>query len=512
MDIENDKKVLASSFFYNSLNTIQSIFFGFLTSLLFTKIFGLEILGEFTLVATYITIFFAVITSGILTGFKREAIMFSTTNNNIGNFLFLVYIFTLVITILFSALFFLFEDFIFELLNLQNINYNTLVLYLISHVLFFVPASLLMFTFESFQNIKPLFRISFSSNVIKTIGLVLMVYFTLNVNNAIIVYFLVPHIVISFLSFIHILNNYNFKINFKEIYLSFNSFKNALLYSIKLYPLMIAELIIGNIAIILLSKSHSIESIGVFKILFNYYLVLKFIPEFFGRVINPTLTKLYFEKKESKVLIYYNFFFKLSILVCSCLTIFFVGYTRELLGIYSIYGSEYIICMIILLASNLILTGSMIGGIFQAYNHPEFISLFVGIGSITSYILAIYLIPKYGILGACFSILGSNLISQIGLHYYALKKMKINIEVNNFIFSVVIVFIVSSLIFISNYYNDSLVLKSLLILFMIVIYLIIIKFYGFFNSLEINQLVLFSEKSNNKYLKSIVSYIKIINF
>ena len=509
MDISNNQRILTNSFIYNGLNTIQSILFGFLTSLLFTKIFGLEILGEFTLVATYITIFFAVITSGILTGFKRETIMFSTTNNNIGNFLFLVFTFTLVITILFLGLFFLFEDFIFELLNIQNINYNTLLLYLVSHVLFFVPGSLLMFTFESLQNIKPLFRISLLSNFIKTIGLGLMVYFTLNVNNAIVVYFLVPNVVIFFFSFIHIVNNYNFYINFNEIHLSLNSFKKALLYSFKLYPLMLAELIIGNIAIILLSKSQSIESVGVFKILFNYYLVLKFIPEFFGRVINPTLTKLYFEKKQSKVIIYYNFFFKLSILVCSCLTIFFVGYTQELLSIYSIYGSEYIIGMTILLASNLILTGSMIGGIFQAYNNPQFISLFVGIGSVTNYILAIYMIPEYGILGACFSILGSNLISQIGLHYFAVKKMKVNIEINKFIFSIVIVLCASSLIIFSNYYNDSFVLKSIIILFMIIIYLIIMKSYDFFNSSELNQLVLLSEKSNNKYFKSIISFLKI---
>ena len=505
----NNKTLLTSSFFYNGLNTIQSILFGFLTSLLFTKIFGLEILGEFTLVATYITIFFSIITSGILTGFKREAIRFSTTNNNIGNFLFLVFSFTLVLTILFLGIIFLFENFIFELFNIKNIDYNTLLLYLISHVLFFVPGSLLMFTFESFQNIKPLFRISILSNFIKTISLGLMVYFTLNINNAIVVYFLVPNVIIFFLSFIHIVNNYNFKINFKEIHLSFNSFKNAFLYSIKLYPLMIAELILGNIAIILLSKSQSIESIGVFKILFNYYLVLKFIPEFFGRVINPTLTKLYFEKKKSKVITYYNFTFKLSVLICSCLTMFFVGFLKELLGIYGIYDSEYIIGMTILLASNLILTGSMIGGVFQAYNNPQFISLFVGIGSLSSYFLAVYLIPNYGITGACFSILGSNLISQIGLHYYAVKKMKLNIEINKFILSIVIVLFLSTIIVASNNYNDSFILKSFIILLMIIIYLIIMKFYGFFNSNELNQVVLLSEKSNNKYFKSIVKYIKI---
>jgi len=55
---KNNKVVLANSFLYNGLNTIQSILFGFLTSLVFVKIFDLKILGEFTLVASYVTIFF----------------------------------------------------------------------------------------------------------------------------------------------------------------------------------------------------------------------------------------------------------------------------------------------------------------------------------------------------------------------------------------------------------------------------------------------------------------------
>lgn len=505
----NNKALLTSSFFYNGLNTIQSILFGFLSSLLFTKIFGLEIFGEFTLVASYITIFFSIITSGILTGFKRETIKFSTSGNNIGNFLFLIFSFTLLFTIIFSGIILLNKNYIFELLNLRNIDLDTLLLYLISHVLFFVPGSLLMFTFESFQDIKPLFRTSILSNCIKVIGLGLVVFFTINITNAIVFYFLVPNVIIFLLSLIHMVNNYNFRINWKELSLSLNSFINAIIYSLKLYPLMIAELVIGNIAIILLSKSHSIETIGIFKILFNYYLVLKFIPEFFGRVINPMLTKLYFEKEIAKIITYYNFTFKLSIIICSCLTIFFVGFIKELLGIYGIYDSEYIFCMIILNAANLILTGSMIGGVFQAYNNPQFISFFVGLGSVSSYFLAGYLVPIYGISGACFTILGSNLITQIGLHYYVVKKMKLKIEIGRFIFSTFFVLLSCTILMAADQYNDIFILKSLIIIFLIIIYLIIMRYYGFFNSYELNQFVLLSEKLNNRYLKAFVGYIKI---
>jgi O-antigen/teichoic acid export membrane protein len=503
------KAILANSFFYNGLNTIQAILFGLLNSLLFTRILGLEIFGEFSLVASYISIFFSVITSGILTGFKREAVRFSTNNENVGNFLFSIFLFTVIAVVLFSLIIFIFENSFFNLFNIQKEYRNILIFYLVSHVLFFFPGQLLIFTFESFQDIKPLFKINLLSNFIKAFGIILLIFFIVNVNNAIIVYFLVPNFTILFFSYRYIRNNYNFKINLKELRHSLKSFKNAFTYSLKLYPLMLAELVIGNIAIVLLGKYHSTESVGVFKILFNYYLVIKFIPQFFGKVITPTLTNLFFENKKNKIITYYNFTFKLSILLCSLITIFFLGFVEELLGIYGINGSEYVIGMTILLASNIVLTGHMIGGVFQAYNNPQFISLFVGIGSLSNYFLAVYLIPDYGITGACISIFISNLISQVGLHYYAVKKLKFKIDIKKFIISILIVFFLGIIVTSSHIYNDSIVLKSFIILILIISYLTIMKFYGFFNSNELNQLVLFSDKFDNKYLKSIIRFIKI---
>jgi len=292
---------------------------------------------------------------------------------------------------------------------------------------------------------------------------------------------------------------------------SFISFKKAVLYSLQLYPLMLAELILGNIAIIILSNSHSIESVGIFKILFNYYLVLKFIPEFFGRVIGPTLTKLYFDKDLPKIEIYYNFTFKISILFCSLMSIFFIGFIKNLLDIYNVYGSEYEYSMIILIGSNLVLTGSMIGGIYQAYNKPKFISLFVGLGSVTNLCLSIILIPKYGIIGACVSILSSNIISQIGLHYFALKKMKIDIVIKKFFLSLVLVLSLDSMIILLSSYNNSLVIKLLINMIMMMIYLIGLKFFRFFSSEELMQLLLYFDNSENKFMKLIASYFRRIS-
>ena len=67
------------------------------------------------------------------------------------------------------------------------------------------------------KDIKPIFRITLFSNIVKIILLGSMIFFTLNVTNAIIVFFLIPSLLILILSIIHLLNNYHFRINFNEM-------------------------------------------------------------------------------------------------------------------------------------------------------------------------------------------------------------------------------------------------------------------------------------------------------
>lgn len=504
--LKDNKSILQSSFIYNGLNTIQAILFGFLTSLLFTRILGLEIFGEFSLIASYISIFFSVITSGVLTGFKREAIRYSTTGKSVGNFLFLIFFFTVISTLIFSILILLFEDTFFDLFNIQKDYRNILILYLVGHVLIYVPGRLINFTFESFQDIKPIFKINLLSNLVKSTGVILLLFFTINIDNAVIVYFIVPNAVILIFSYNHIKKYYNFKFKLEELKFYSNSLKEVFSYSFKLYPLMLSELILGNIAIVILSRNFSTEIIGIFKVLFNYYLVLKYVPQFLGKVISPTLTKLFFENKISKVVDYYNFTFKLSILICSLLSIFFIGYINELLEIYGINAKEYSLSMVVLLLSNLVLTGSLIGGVYQAYNFPQFISLFVGIGSIINFGFSIYLIPYYGVLGACIAIFASNLISQLGLHLFAIKKINFKINFSQYLisFCLVICFLLLKT-YLSNYL-ELFFLKTLYVIFSIFTYLILIKVFDFFNQKELSYLELISEKSNYWLLKILMRY------
>lgn len=504
---KSDKAILKNSFFYNGLNTVQSIVFGFLTSLLFTRILGLNLFGEFSLISSYISIFFAVVSSGILTGFRREAIRYSTSGKNVGNFLFIIFIFTSLTSGLFTSIILFYEDSFTDLFRINMEHRSILLFYLLVHVIIYFPGRLMIFTLESFQDIKPVYKISLVSNVLKLVGITSLLYLPVEIGNAVIVFFLIPNLIVLFFSYKYLRNNYNITLNVGLLYDSYESLKSVLLYSFRLYPLMLSELILGNIAIIVLSRTGTEETIGIFKVLFNYYTVLKFVPQFLGKVISPTLTKLYFENELTKVNIYYNFGFKLSIILCSLITLVFVVWLNELLGIYGISGRDYSLSMIVLLLSNLVLSVSLIGGVFQAYNYPHFISLFVGIGSFLNLILSIYLIPYYGVLGGCIAIFFNNFIAQLGLHIFAIKKIRFRIDIMRFTLSLGLVIGMGGVLIELNQHNNAILAKLLCNIVVVILYLFFIKVSGFFDQNESLHIRAISKKSNNKNIERLVEYI-----
>ena len=105
----HNNNVFLRSFLNNGINTIFTFIFGIFSSVLFTRIFGIEIFGSFTLIASYITIFFSISTFGILSGFKRESIWFVSNKKNIGGYIFLIFIFSFLISIFFAIVFYIFN-------------------------------------------------------------------------------------------------------------------------------------------------------------------------------------------------------------------------------------------------------------------------------------------------------------------------------------------------------------------------------------------------------------------
>lgn len=419
-----NNNIFFRSFINNGLNTIFTFFFGILSSVLFTRIFGIELFGEFTLIASYITIFFSLSTIGILSGFKRESIWFVANNKNIGGYISLVYIFLVSLSVIFVLPLWIFNNFFFDLLNLSIDIINPLIFYFIAHIIIYVPATIFLNVFESYQDIFPITYINFFANLFKVLAILVFAYLSINIYTGIFVYFIVPNFIIIILAFYKLLKLYDLKFDLKTIKASSIRLFNSIKFTLKLFPLMISELIMGNLAILLLGKYGQLSDVGEFRILFSFYLVINFIPVFFSKLLNPMITKFFFNKEYDKILKYYNISFKTSMFISTPIIVVLGYFTSELLLMYGIESQYLVTCMWILLLTNFCMMGSSLGSVFSAYDRPELISLFLISGAIFNLLLSYLLIPIYGILGACIAILISNIVIQLSMHFYSIIKMK----------------------------------------------------------------------------------------
>ena len=498
---EKNSNVFFRSFLNNGLNTIFTFVFGIISSVLFTRIFGIELFGSFTLIASYVTIFFSISTLGILSGFKREAIWFVSNKKNIGGYILLVYIFSLICSIILVLPFLIFNNFFFEFLDISNDLLNPLIFYFIAHIIFYVPATIFLYVFESYQDIFPITYINFLGNIFKVLAILVLGYIIVNIYSGILAYFLISNLIILLFSLFTLLKSYKLKFDFITIKFSVQRLLNAIKFSIKLFPLMISELILGNLAILLLGKYGNLEDVGFFRILFTFYLLLNFIPTFFGKVLTPMITKFFFKNQLKKILKYYNICFKISMCFSIPIIIIIGFFTKEILFIYGIESQYLLNCMWILLLTNIFLIGSSLGSVFSAYNRPELISLFLVLGSVLNLILSYSLIPEYGILGACISILISNIIIQASMHLYAIFIMKFSIKFKPVLQTLFNGFLFFGFFYLTNSINSSLFIKIGYLFLGLFLFLVISTYNNIFNRSEFESFKNIINQINNNKLK-----------
>lgn len=508
----HNNNVFLRSFLNNGINTIFTFIFGIFSSVLFTRIFGIEIFGSFTLIASYITIFFSISTFGILSGFKRESIWFVSNKKNIGGYIFLIFIFSFLISIFFAIVFYIFKDPIFDYFDISNDLLNPIIFYFICHIIFFVPASIFLYVFEAYQDIFPITYINFSANALKLLAILIIGYTFTDLYGGIVAYFLVSNFIILIISFVKLLNNYHLKLNYKLIKNSYKNFSNAIKFSVGLFPLTISEIILGNLGIILLGKYSDIEDVGYFRILLIFYLLLNFIPTFFGKVLSPMITKFFFKKKYSQILKYYNISFKISMSISVPVIIIFGFFAKQLLSIYGIESNSLIISFWILLLTNIFLIGSLLGTVFSAYNKPNLISFFLVLGSIINLIFSYALIPDFGIYGACIAILISNIITQVSMHIYAIYILKFKVEVIPIFKVLTNGFILLVFLYFTDSIESGVLVKIGILILGLLIFFVVSSINNIFNPNDYKSFINVINQITNQKLRFFLKKILILFF
>ncbi len=418
-----EKLRYSKAIFYYGINTGVLSLIGFLANLLFARYFGLKIVGQYTLLISFTSVFFAIVTFGLLSGISREATWYVANKKNMGGFLLAVYIVILLSTIFFAFPFgILAKHLLTTKYHSSQLFYPLLYIELV-YIFVFIPLMLLKTSFECYRVIHPVVIGNLTSGIIKILILVFSFLVGYQIVTAITIIYFIPNIILFVIFFIYAYKLLGVRFHNFDIKETLLHLKNVINYSLKFLPVTFSELIIANIAYLIIGKYLNFSDLGEYKIVFSIFILLTTLPALVGKVLLPTLTQLYFKKKYESIYNYFVVSLKLSLTIMVPILVYIIIFSKDILSLYGIRSHEAQVSFIILLVANFLLSGNFIGSLLGAYDKPARISLYLLIGAILNLAFSFVLIPIFGIIGAAISSFICYLISQILLYKYSFNQL-----------------------------------------------------------------------------------------
>ena len=388
---------------------------------------GLDILGQYTIIISLVTVFFAFSSMGIISGISREAAIIAQTKKNIGGLFLISYFFIIIVSAVLSI------PFMYYFYNYKVALFKPLLFASFAHLSITIPCMFFIQFYISYGKPKYIIIGNLAMGVTKILCLFCILYFSLNIINVITATYLIPFSAMLMVLIIYSKKILDFRFIISGIRDGFVHFKNVLSYSFRLLLVSIAEIINGQASILILAQNSSLQHIGEYKVIISIFTLLITIPALFGKVLLPALTKYYYENNYNSVYNYLMVSQKICFTIFLPIVISIISFSTQILGYYGIKSPDSTIGLIIVVFANLILSNSFIGSLLGAYNKPQKISLFLGIGATINLVLCFLLIPQYGIIGASSALLISHLVTQILVFSYAGKLMGKPLQLSLFV-------------------------------------------------------------------------------
>lgn len=484
-----EKLRYSKAIFYYGINTGVLSLIGFVANLLFARYFGLKIVGQYTLLLSFTSIFFAIVTFGLLSGVPREATWYVATEKNMGGFLLAIYGIIFLSTIIFAFPFgVLARHLLVTKYHSPDLFFPLLYLVLI-YIFIFIPLRLLQASFQSYREMHPLVIGNLTSGVVKITMLILSFLIGQTILTAVMINYFIPNTILFLIFLIY---------SYKLLGIRFNNFhlkdtllhlKNVVVYSLKFLPVTFSELIIANVAYLIIGKYLKFSDLGEYKIVFSIFILLTTLPSLIGKVLLPTLTQLYFEEKYESMYNYFVVSLKISTVIMVPILVYLIAFSKSILSLYGIESYYAQVSFIILLVANFLLSGNFIGSLLGAYDKPEKISTYLVIGAILNLVFSFVLIPVLGIIGAAISSFICYSTSQILLYKYSFNKlMRKTFNFRIFIAPFINGLIMMLLIELLNLLSGNVVIYILSSLIGGGVYVLLSLRYNTFKKIEVTQL------------------------
>jgi O-antigen/teichoic acid export membrane protein len=206
-------------------------------------------------------------------------------------------------------------------------------------------------------------------------------------------------------------------------YFEVGKLKEMLLYSIPLMPTAVMWWLIFGLNRPLLERYCGLYAIGVLAVAGKLPSIMAMVFSMFQQAWTVTVLQEY---EKNNFCEYNNSMYRimlsLQVLVCMCITVFARPFILIMTTSEYMEAWKYIPLITIgTLFSNI---SGFTGVIFTAYHKSIYVFISTIIGGVTSVLFYFILIPKFGVYGACISIILAHLCNAISRAFYSNKFVK----------------------------------------------------------------------------------------
>lgn len=253
---------------------------------------------------------------------------------------------------------------------------------------------------------------------------------------------------------------------FSITYFKINSVCEVLKYSIPLIPNSVMWWLVSALNRPVMEQNLDYSSIGIFAVANRFPAVITMIYSIFSVAWNISVFEEYGKKEYGA---FYKKTFCSFFLLITIFTSIFITLSRQVISFFAAaeFYDAWKYMIILIIGSFITCISGFVGSNFSVVKKSRYFLLSSVWGAVSSVVLNILLIPRYGLWGASFSVFVSFFIMMISRCYYSRKIVKENLNPSIIKYLLTLVAISLSSYFISSLFLRLMILLGVLFLLII---------------------------------------------
>jgi len=396
-----ERERLARGVYHSGLRHFIGIVLGLVTSIIQVRIFGAEVIGGLTLIASFIVVFRYLSSFGIPSGLTREITRCEVEGVSFYPLILTAHLCAVGLAIFLAIPFWVVGRRILVSHFGQPELVGALAVYLLFYLFLFTLNNNHEAVFRALQRIDVLVIVGVGSRLAHLLFIGILAWLMgRSVLSLVLVYGVAASVAVG--SQIVLLprsvpvapRSTDFDALRKQVGRLFS-------FGIRLLPTAVAEVVIENTDFLMVAHFLPIVQLGYYRVAFGVFRAFFVLPRILASMLFPSLSRMSFAEDNARIERYYVSTLRYGLLLVFPVVVGIVALSREIL---QIYGAEFVAAQGALCALSIGIVfntaANLSGSVLGARGRPQAVSAVTAVGAFANFALNYFLIPIYGILGA----------------------------------------------------------------------------------------------------------------